>query len=356
MTSRWRRARMAVAAGALGLAADRMGGGDGRAGGQRMELGRRGPAEHAVCRERVEDLRGHGRGTDEEVGADDRRRRLGDPGRRRPAGLRPRLGRQPLRRRQGDRRRRLAEEGLGPNRGPGRQGPRDARVHATPRSSSATRARTSVAAAAVVAIDKATGDPAVEDPGREHTRRRSSRSRRRSSTASSTSGWRRRRRRSAAFGPGYACCTFRGSMVALDLATGAILWKTYMTPEPDYPGNAVWGSSPAIDTKRGLGLHRDGQQLRRAADSCSAVHRGPAGRSRSASGRACRLTTTSTRSSRSTCVPAPSSGRPRRCRSTRGRWPASSAASRTARSPRARTTTSGRHRRCYSVKADGQDA
>jgi len=39
--------------------------------------------------------------------------------------------------------------------------------------------------------------------------------------------------------------------VALDLATGAILWKTYMTPDDDYPGNAVWGSSPAIDTKRG---------------------------------------------------------------------------------------------------------
>jgi len=39
-------------------------------------------------------------------------------------------------------------------------------------------------------------------------------------------------------------------MLALDLATGRILWKTYTTPE-GYPGNAVWGSSPAIDTKRG---------------------------------------------------------------------------------------------------------
>ena len=31
---------------------------------------------------------------------------------------------------------------------------------------------------------------------------------------------------------------------------GAILWQTIMTPE-GYPGNAVWGSSPAIDAKRG---------------------------------------------------------------------------------------------------------
>ncbi|WP_404392926.1 PQQ-binding-like beta-propeller repeat protein [Humibacillus xanthopallidus] len=50
--------------------------------------------------------------------------------------------------------------------------------------------------------------------------------------------------------PGYPCCTFRGSMAALDLATGRLLWKTYMTPE-DFPGNAVWGSSPAVDPKRG---------------------------------------------------------------------------------------------------------
>ena len=49
--------------------------------------------------------------------------------------------------------------------------------------------------------------------------------------------------------PGYPCCTFRGSFAALDATSGAILWKTSMTPE-GYPGNAVWGSSPAIDTKR----------------------------------------------------------------------------------------------------------
>jgi len=53
----------------------------------------------------------------------------------------------------------------------------------------------------------------------------------------------------AAFVPGYQL-SFRGSMLALDLNTGAILWKTYTVPD-GYTGNAVWGSSPAIDTQRG---------------------------------------------------------------------------------------------------------
>jgi polyvinyl alcohol dehydrogenase (cytochrome) len=54
----------------------------------------------------------------------------------------------------------------------------------------------------------------------------------------------------AAIIPGYECCSFRASMLALDLATGAIVWKTTLVPE-GYSGNAVWGSSPSIDTKRG---------------------------------------------------------------------------------------------------------
>ena len=53
----------------------------------------------------------------------------------------------------------------------------------------------------------------------------------------------------AAFVPGYEL-SFRGSMLAVDLASGAILWKTMMAP-PGYTGVAIWGSSPAIDTKRG---------------------------------------------------------------------------------------------------------
>jgi len=53
----------------------------------------------------------------------------------------------------------------------------------------------------------------------------------------------------------YPCCTFRGSMVALDAATGAIVWKTYTVPDNNgltggYSGNAIW-SPPAIDPGRG---------------------------------------------------------------------------------------------------------
>jgi polyvinyl alcohol dehydrogenase (cytochrome) len=42
---------------------------------------------------------------------------------------------------------------------------------------------------------------------------------------------------------------FRGSVVALDVATGAIIWKTYTVPT-GYYGGAVWGSTGAVDLKR----------------------------------------------------------------------------------------------------------
>ena len=48
----------------------------------------------------------------------------------------------------------------------------------------------------------------------------------------------------------YPCCSFRGSVAALDVETGVILWKTFMIPT-DYSGGAVWGSAPAVDTRRG---------------------------------------------------------------------------------------------------------
>jgi polyvinyl alcohol dehydrogenase (cytochrome) len=65
--------------------------------------------------------------------------------------------------------------------------------------------------------------------------------------------------------PGYNCCTFRGSVVALDAGTGAVRWKTYTIPEPpkmrgkSARGTALWGpsgasvwSAPTIDAKRHL--------------------------------------------------------------------------------------------------------
>ena len=63
--------------------------------------------------------------------------------------------------------------------------------------------------------------------------------------------------------PAYPCCTFRGSVVALDANTGAQLWRAYAIPEEPQPvrknslgtqlwapaGAAIW-NSPTIDAKR----------------------------------------------------------------------------------------------------------
>ena len=63
--------------------------------------------------------------------------------------------------------------------------------------------------------------------------------------------------------PKYACCTFRGSVVALDAATGKQIWKTFTIPDPPTAvrknkngtdqygpsGAAVW-SAPTVDVKR----------------------------------------------------------------------------------------------------------
>ncbi len=63
---------------------------------------------------------------------------------------------------------------------------------------------------------------------------------------------------------GYPCCTFRGSVSALDASTGNVIWKTYTveesTPRPPSQdgtpaygpaGGGIW-SVPTIDTKRRL--------------------------------------------------------------------------------------------------------
>ena len=49
--------------------------------------------------------------------------------------------------------------------------------------------------------------------------------------------------------PRYHCCSFRGSAVAVNAQTGAILWKTYMAPQ-GYTGASVWGSNPVVDSQR----------------------------------------------------------------------------------------------------------
>ncbi|MDB5395080.1 MAG: cytochrome Cbb3 [Rhodospirillales bacterium] len=71
-------------------------------------------------------------------------------------------------------------------------------------------------------------------------------------------------REETAITPDYACCTFRGSVVALDAATGKRIWKTFTIPDEPKPtvddgtgrnkmiigpaGGAVWGT-PTVDPK-----------------------------------------------------------------------------------------------------------
>ncbi len=70
---------------------------------------------------------------------------------------------------------------------------------------------------------------------------------------------------SRALGPEYECCTFRGSLVALRVADGSQLWKTYTIDGPATimgttpKGTKIFGPSgagiwaaPTIDAKRGL--------------------------------------------------------------------------------------------------------
>ena len=71
------------------------------------------------------------------------------------------------------------------------------------------------------------------------------------------------REEQAGVSPAYPCCTFRGSVVALDANTGKQIWKTYTIPETPKPtlknsagtqlygpaGGAIW-NSPTIDKKR----------------------------------------------------------------------------------------------------------
>jgi polyvinyl alcohol dehydrogenase (cytochrome) len=70
---------------------------------------------------------------------------------------------------------------------------------------------------------------------------------------------------SASANPSYGCCTFRGSVAALDIASGKIAWKSYTVleqPQPTRksgagiqefgPAGAAISSSPTIDVKRNV--------------------------------------------------------------------------------------------------------
>jgi polyvinyl alcohol dehydrogenase (cytochrome) len=63
-------------------------------------------------------------------------------------------------------------------------------------------------------------------------------------------------------GEGNTQDSFRGAVIAVDAATGKLLWKSYMVPSNNgggdsnkpgyYSGNAVWEATPVVDPKRGL--------------------------------------------------------------------------------------------------------
>ena len=75
-------------------------------------------------------------------------------------------------------------------------------------------------------------------------------------------------------GEGNTQDTFRGAVIALNAATGRLLWKTYTVPSNNgggdsnkpgyYSGNAVWESSFAVDPRAGAAVHRHREQLQRA--------------------------------------------------------------------------------------------
>ncbi|MEH1125582.1 outer membrane protein assembly factor BamB family protein [Micromonospora sp. CPCC 206061] len=56
--------------------------------------------------------------------------------------------------------------------------------------------------------------------------------------------------------PTYKCCSFRGSMVAVDAITGKVRWKTHTIPENGtdgdrFSGGTIWSGGPTIDPLTG---------------------------------------------------------------------------------------------------------
>ncbi len=86
----------------------------------------------------------------------------------------------------------------------------------------------------------------------------------------------------AAVDPKYPCCSFRGSVVALNAATGAVKWRHFTIPEPATEqgtngagtpnfaasGASVW-TSPTYDPVRKLIYHGSGQNYSSPADGNS---------------------------------------------------------------------------------------
>ena len=76
--------------------------------------------------------------------------------------------------------------------------------------------------------------------------------------------------------PFFVCCTGRGSVVAVNAATGAIAWKTYMVPK-GYSGGGVWGSNFVVDTSRGTLFTSTGNNYSESVDPAYVACRGSGG-------------------------------------------------------------------------------
>lgn len=82
--------------------------------------------------------------------------------------------------------------------------------------------------------------------------------------------------------PQYGCCTFRGSVNAVNLHTGELIWTRHTVPEPPAPtapnvhgvmqygpsGSPVW-NSPTLDPERGLVYFGTGENYSSPADHTS---------------------------------------------------------------------------------------
>ncbi|MFD0883542.1 PQQ-binding-like beta-propeller repeat protein [Streptosporangium algeriense] len=66
--------------------------------------------------------------------------------------------------------------------------------------------------------------------------------------------------------PGYKCCTFRGSVSAIEAKTGKVLWKKYTVPDNGgqtggFSGGGVWSTSPMINPVNRTVVVGTGQNL-----------------------------------------------------------------------------------------------
>jgi polyvinyl alcohol dehydrogenase (cytochrome) len=79
---------------------------------------------------------------------------------------------------------------------------------------------------------------------------------------------------------GYPCCSFRGTMAAIEASTGVIKWRTrtipdQADPEAGFSGGSVWGSAPSVDAERGVVYVATGNNYRVGAELEACIDQHP---------------------------------------------------------------------------------